>query len=110
KILSDEGGMLPGSMGMLRSASVGASNPGLYEPAHGSAPDIEGRDKANPIAAILSAAMLLRLSLGLEDEARAVESAVSKALDAGYRTADIFSAGCVPAGTSGMGDAVLRYL
>jgi 3-isopropylmalate dehydrogenase len=88
-ILSDEASMLTGSIGMLPSASLGDSGPGLYEPVHGSAPDIAGTDTANPLAAILSAAMLLRHSLRLETEAVAVESAVSRVLERGYRTLDI---------------------
>ncbi|GMO44756.1 MAG: 3-isopropylmalate dehydrogenase [Treponemataceae bacterium] len=88
-ILSDEASQITGSIGMLASASLGAGGPGLYEPAHGSAPDIAGQNKANPLAAILSCAMLLRYSLGLEKEADAVERAVEAALDAGYRTPDI---------------------
>lgn len=88
-ILSDEASMLPGSMGLLPSASLGSGGPGLYEPIHGSAPDIAGTGSANPLAMILSAAMALRHSLGLVDEAVAVEDAVSAALRDGYRTADI---------------------
>lgn len=89
-ILTDEAAMLTGSIGMLPSSSVGApGKPGLYEPIHGSAPDIAGQDKANPLAAILSGAMLVRQSLGLEKEARAIEAAVTAVLDAGYRTADL---------------------
>jgi len=92
-ILSDEAAMITGSIGMLASASLGESGPGLYEPIHGSAPDIAGQDKANPLAAILSAAMLLRHSLGFEEEARAVEAAVESALADGLRCADIASRG-----------------
>lgn len=88
-ILSDEAAMLSGSIGMLASASLGDTGPGLYEPIHGSAPDIAGRDVANPLAAILSSALLLRHSLGLEEEARAVETAVEAALAEGLRCADI---------------------
>ncbi|MCH5294507.1 MAG: 3-isopropylmalate dehydrogenase [Treponema sp.] len=88
-ILSDEASQITGSIGMLASASLGDSGPGLYEPIHGSAPDIAGKDLANPLATILSAAMLLRYSFGLEKEARAVEDAVSAVLDAGWRTGDI---------------------
>jgi 3-isopropylmalate dehydrogenase len=97
-ILSDEAGVLAGSLGMLPSASLGERRTahgtfGLYEPIHGSAPDIAGQDKANPIGTILSAAMLLRLSLGRTDAADAVEAAVSAVLDAGWRTGDIAAAG-----------------
>ncbi|MDD7579749.1 MAG: 3-isopropylmalate dehydrogenase, partial [Treponema sp.] len=88
-ILSDEASQITGSIGMLASASLGASGPGLYEPIHGSAPDIAGKDLANPLATILSAAMLLRYSFGLETEAKAIENAVEKVLDDGYRTGDI---------------------
>ncbi|OQP05038.1 3-isopropylmalate dehydrogenase [Geobacillus sp. 44B] len=92
-ILSDEASMLTGSLGMLPSASLSASGPSLYEPIHGSAPDIAGQNKANPIAAILSAAMMLRLSFGLSKEAEAVEKAVQQVLAAGLRTADIAQKG-----------------
>lgn len=88
-ILSDEASQITGSIGMLPSASLGASARGMYEPIHGSAPDIAGQDKANPIATILSAAMMLRFSFGLSAEADAIEAAVDKVLDAGYRTADL---------------------
>ncbi len=88
-ILTDEASMLPGSLGLLPSASIGASGPGLYEPIHGSAPDLAGQGIANPLATILASAMLLRHSLELETEAAAVEMAVAKVLDAGHRTADI---------------------
>lgn len=104
-ILTDEGAMLPGSMGMLPSASLGSSGPGLYEPIHGSAPDIAGKGIANPLATILAAAMLLRHSLGLESEARAVESAVDAVLKAGHRTSDI-AAGGKSVSTSEMGALV----
>ncbi|NNU83185.1 3-isopropylmalate dehydrogenase [Geobacillus sp. BMUD] len=92
-ILSDEASMLSGSLGMLPSASLSASGPSLYEPVHGSAPDIAGMNKANPIAAILSAAMMLRLSFGLATEAEAIEQAVHQALEAGLRTADLAPSG-----------------
>ncbi|MCA9906257.1 MAG: 3-isopropylmalate dehydrogenase, partial [Anaerolineae bacterium] len=92
-ILSDEASVLAGSLGMLPSASLGEGRFGLYEPVHGSAPDIAGQGKANPIGTILSAAMLLRYSLALEDEARAVETAVDKVLASGARTADIAGGG-----------------
>jgi 3-isopropylmalate dehydrogenase len=104
-ILTDEGSMLPGSLGMLPSASLGTEPPGLYEPIHGSAPDIAGQDLANPLATILAAAMALRHSLHLEDEARAIERAVTAVLDSGLRTKDI-AAGGVHIGTRAMGEAV----
>ncbi len=109
-ILSDEAAMLTGSIGMLPSASLNASNQGLYEPSHGSAPDIAGQNKANPLATILSAAMLLRYSLGREAQALQVEQAVAKVLEQGLRTADIYSEGTQLVGTSEMGDAVLNAL
>jgi 3-isopropylmalate dehydrogenase len=105
-ILSDEASVITGSIGMLPSASLGESARGLYEPSHGSAPDIAGRDLANPIAAILSAGMMLRHSFGLEDEARAVEAAVSRVLAGGFRTADIMSPGMALVGTMEMGRRV----
>ena len=92
-ILSDEAAMITGSIGMLASSSLGATKRGLYEPIHGSAPDIAGKDLANPIATILSAAMMLRDSFDLETEAEAIENAVNRVLDEGYRTADIMSEG-----------------
>jgi 3-isopropylmalate dehydrogenase len=104
-ILTDEGSMLPGSLGMLPSASLGEQQPGLYEPIHGSAPDIAGRDMANPLATILAAAMALRHSLSLEPEAQAVEAAVGAALDSGLRTNDI-AAGGPSVGTAAMANAV----
>jgi 3-isopropylmalate dehydrogenase len=104
-ILTDEGSMLPGSLGMLPSASLGETQPGLYEPIHGSAPDIAGHDLANPLATILAAAMALRHSLDLEDEPAAVETAVAAALDSGIRTKDIAAGGSY-VGTSAMADAV----
>ena len=104
-ILTDEGAMLPGSMGMLPSASLGSSGPGLYEPIHGSAPDIAGKGIANPLATILAAAMLLRHSLGLEAEARTIEAAVDHVLNAGHRTVDI-AAGGKSVSTSEMGSLV----
>lgn len=109
-ILSDEAAMLTGSIGMLPSASLNASNQGLYEPSHGSAPDIAGQNKANPLATILSAAMLLRYSLAREDQAQQIERAVAAVLEQGLRTADIQSVGTQVVGTSQMGDAVLRAL
>ncbi|HEY5586463.1 MAG TPA: 3-isopropylmalate dehydrogenase [Ruminiclostridium sp.] len=102
-ILSDEASMITGSIGMLPSASLGATKLGLYEPIHGSAPDIAGQDKANPIATILSVAMLLRHSLNLLGEAAAIEKAVVSVLDKGYRTVDIASAGTTVVGTKEMG-------
>ena len=109
-ILSDEAAMLTGSIGMLPSASLNADRAGLYEPIHGSAPDIAGQDKANPIATVLSVAMLLRHSLGQEAAARRIESAVGRVLDQGLRTADIFSEGCTLVGTAAMGDALVAAL
>ncbi len=102
-ILSDEASMITGSIGMLQSASMGAGSLGLYEPIHGSAPDIAGQDKANPIATILSAAMMLRYSFALEEEAKMIENAVIKVLDGGYRTPDIISDGKKVVGTKEMG-------
>jgi 3-isopropylmalate dehydrogenase len=109
-ILSDEASMLTGSLGMLPSASLGQGTTGLYEPIHGSAPDITGKGVANPLATILSAAMLLRYSLGLEEAARTIERAVEKTLAAGYRTADIARPGEQTVGTEAMGDRVLEAL
>jgi 3-isopropylmalate dehydrogenase len=106
-ILSDEASMLAGSLGMLPSASLGSEPPGLYEPIHGSAPDIAGKGIANPLATILSAAMLLRSSLGLPDEAAAVEGAVEVVLAAGQRTADLASSGQPTLSTQAMGDLVV---
>lgn len=105
-ILSDEASMITGSIGMLSSASLNESKFGMYEPSHGSAPDIAGQDIANPIATILSAAMMLRYSFDLDKEADAVEKAVQKALTDGYRTSDIWSEGCEKVGTTKMGDLV----
>ena len=105
-ILSDESAAIAGSLGMMPSASLGSGTRGLYEPIHGSAPDIAGRDIANPLGTILSGALLLRHSLGLEDEARAIERAVSQVLDEGYRTGDIFSEGSTRVGCTQMGDLV----
>jgi 3-isopropylmalate dehydrogenase len=106
-ILTDEGSMLPGSLGLLPSASLGETPPGLYEPIHGSAPDIAGKGVANPLATVLAAAMALRHSLGLEQEAAAVEAAVDTALDTGLRTPDI-AAGGRSVSTDEMGEAVVR--
>lgn len=105
-ILSDEASMITGSIGMLSSASLGKTKLGLYEPSHGSAPDIAGMNIANPIATILSAAMMLRYSFDLDEEADAVEKAVSQVIAEGYRTADIYSDGCTRVGTKEMGDLV----
>ena len=105
-ILSDEASMVTGSIGMLSSASLNETKLGLYEPSHGSAPDIAGQNKANPIATILSAAMMLRYSLDLDKEADAVETAVQKVLTEGYRTGDIMSDGCKLVGTKEMGDLI----
>ncbi|MDO5392568.1 MAG: 3-isopropylmalate dehydrogenase [Eubacteriales bacterium] len=105
-ILSDEASMVTGSIGMLSSASLNETKFGLYEPSHGSAPDIAGQNKANPIATILSAAMMLRYSLDMDEEANAVEAAVSAVLEKGYRTGDIMSEGCTLVGTAQMGDLI----
>lgn len=109
-ILSDEASEVTGSIGMLSSASLSATSLGLYEPSHGSAPDIAGQNKANPIATILSAAMLLRYSLNLDAEADAIEAAVQKVLEDGYRTVDIMSDGCQLVGCKEMGDAIVERL
>jgi len=108
-ILSDEAAILAGSMGMLPSASLGGAV-GLYEPVHGTAPDIAGKGIANPIAAILSAAMLLRYALGLEKDAERVERAVLRVLEEGHRTADIAQAGTNAVGTREMADLIVRAL
>lgn len=109
-ILSDEASMITGSIGMLSSASLGAGKLGLYEPSHGSAPDIAGKGIANPIATILSAAMLLRYSFDLDEEAKAVETAVEEVLKAGYRTIDIMSEGMTQVGTVSMGDLIAEKI
>ena len=109
-ILSDEAAMLTGSIGMLPSASLNARNQGLYEPSHGSAPDIAGKGLANPLATILSAAMMLRFSLNQEAAARRIEAAVKTVLAQGLRTADIHSPGTTRVGTQAMGDAVVAAL
>ncbi|NDB09206.1 MAG: 3-isopropylmalate dehydrogenase, partial [Burkholderiaceae bacterium] len=109
-ILSDEAAMLTGSIGMLPSASLDKNNKGLYEPSHGSAPDIAGKNIANPLATILSAAMMLRFSLNMASEAEHIENAVQKVLAQGYRTADIDTAGMKRVSTSEMGDAVVAAL
>ena len=105
-ILSDEASMITGSIGMLSSASLNETRFGLYEPSHGSAPDIAGKDLANPIATILSAAMMLRYSFDLDQEADAVEEAVRQVLEDGYRTGDIMAEGCKKVGTREMGDQI----
>ncbi|CAN6454062.1 unnamed protein product [Victoria cruziana] len=109
-ILSDEASMLTGSIGMLPSASVGELGPGLFEPIHGSAPDIAGQDKANPLAAVLSVAMLLRYGLGEENAAKRIENAVLGTLDMGFRTGDIFSTGKTLVGCKRMGEEVLKII
>ncbi len=109
-ILSDEASMVTGSIGLLPSASMGDTVPALFEPIHGSAPDIAGQDKANPIATILSVAMMLRYSFHLSDEADAVENAVDTVLAAGHRTADTAGPGDVPVGTTKMGDLIANAL
>ncbi|ABB75213.1 3-isopropylmalate dehydrogenase [Nitrosospira multiformis] len=109
-ILSDEASMLTGSIGMLPSASLDERNKGLYEPIHGSAPDIAGKDVANPLATVLSVAMMLRYTFDREEEASRIERAVKKVLADGYRTADIYEPGKMKIGTAAMGDAVLASL
>ena len=109
-ILSDEASMVTGSIGMLSSASLGATKLGLYEPSHGSAPDIAGQNKANPIATILSAAMMLRFTFDLDKEADAVEQAVKQVLVDGYRTCDIISDGMTPVSCSEMGDLIAERI
>lgn len=109
-ILSDEAAMLSGSIGMLPSASLGSSGPGLFEPIHGSAPDIAGQDKANPMAMVLSAAMMLRVGLQQDAAATALETAVDQVLAAGYRTGDLMSEGCTQLGCQAMGEQLLTAL
>ena len=109
-ILSDEASMLTGSIGMLPSASLNSKGQGLYEPSHGSAPDIAGKGIANPLATILSAAMMLRFSLNQEAAAQRIEAAVQKVLEQGLRTGDIYSEGTHKVSTVEMGDAVVRAL
>jgi 3-isopropylmalate dehydrogenase len=109
-ILSDEASMLTGSIGMLPSASLDDKNKGLYEPSHGSAPDIAGKGIANPLATILSVAMMLRYTFGLEEQAVRIETAVKKVLAQGFRTGDIYERGTNKVGTKEMGDAVLAAL
>jgi 3-isopropylmalate dehydrogenase len=109
-ILSDEAAMLTGSIGMLPSASLGEDGPGVFEPVHGSAPDIAGQDKANPLAQVLSAAMMLRYGLNQPQAAERIEQAVMQVLDQGLRTPDIASVGMTPVGCGTMGDALLKTL
>jgi len=114
-ILTDEASMLAGSMGMLPSASLGTRETahglfGLYEPIHGSAPDITGQNKANPIAAILSTAMMLRHSFNLKQEAQAIETTVERVVEAGYRTADLHEPGKVTVGTKEMGRLIAETI
>ncbi len=109
-ILSDEASMITGSIGMLSSASLNETKFGLYEPSHGSAPDIAGQNIANPLATILSAAMLLRYSLDLDAEAKAIEDAVAKAIADGYRTGDIYTEGTKKVTTDQMGDVVIQNI
>lgn len=109
-ILSDEASMITGSLGMIPSASLGEGTLGLYEPIHGSAPDIAGQNKANPIATILSAAMMLRYSFDMSKEADAVEAAVDKVLEAGFRTGDIMSEGMTLVSCSEMGDKIAESI
>ena len=109
-ILSDEASQITGSIGMIPSSSLGDGTRGLYEPIHGSAPDIAGRDIVNPTACILSAAMMLRYSFGMTEEADAIENAVNKVLDKGLRTADNMSEGCTCLGCTALGDAILAEI
>ena len=109
-ILSDESAAIAGSLGMMPSASLGSTTRGLYEPIHGSAPDIAGKDLANPIATVLSAAMMLRYTFDLDKEAEAVEEAVRKVLAEGYRTGDIMAVGCTLVGCSKMGDLLAERI
>ncbi|MFZ5969593.1 MAG: 3-isopropylmalate dehydrogenase [Bacillota bacterium] len=109
-IISDEASMLTGSLGMLPSASLGTGKLGLYEPIHGSAPDIAGQDKANPIATIMSVAMMLRYSFDMEEAAKDIENAVSKVLDQDYRTLDIMEPGKTAVGTEKMGDLIAQAM
>jgi 3-isopropylmalate dehydrogenase len=109
-ILSDAAAMLTGSIGMLPSASLGANRPGLFEPVHGSAPDIAGQDKANPLAQVLSAAMMLRYGLDEPEAATRIEQAVLKVLDMGYRTGDIMSEGMTQVGCQDMGQVLVKVL
>ena len=109
-ILSDEASEITGSIGMVPSSSLGAGTCGLYEPIHGSAPDIAGQDMVNPIACILSAAMMLRYSFDMAKEADEIEAAVNAVLDKGLRTADMMSEGCTRVGCAAMGSAIIAEL
>ena len=109
-ILSDEAAMLTGSIGMLPSASLGSEGPGLFEPVHGSAPDIAGQDLANPMAMVLSAAMMLRIGLKESEAAKALERSVDRVLKAGFRTGDLISEGCTQLGCEAMGEQLLQAL
>ncbi len=109
-ILSDEASMLTGSIGMLPSASLDAANKGLYEPIHGSAPDIAGKDLANPLGTILSLALMMRYTFDQEQAATRIEGAVRRVLADGVRTGDIYEEGCRKVGTAQMGDAVVAAL
>ena len=109
-ILSDEASMITGSIGMLSSASLNEAKFGMYEPSHGSAPDIAGKDLANPIATVLSAAMMLRYSFDMDKEADAIEAAVQQVLTDGYRTGDIYSEGCKKVGTMEMGNLIAAHI
>jgi len=109
-ILSDEASQITGSIGMLPSASLGSGTLGMYEPIHGSAPDIAGLDIANPIATILSVSMMLRYSFNLETEAKAIEQAVFDVLDKGYRTSDIYSVNTTKVGTKEMGRLICEAI
>ena len=109
-ILSDEASMITGSIGMIPSSSLGEGSRGLYEPIHGSAPDIAGQNKANPIGTILAVAMMLKYSFDMDEEAEAVEAAVSRVLDQGLRTGDMMAEGCTLVSCSEMGDAILKAL
>ena len=109
-ILSDEASMVTGSIGMLASASMNDSKFGLYEPSHGSAPDIAGKNIANPLATILSASMMLKYSFGLLEESKAIEDAIYKVLDEGFRTGDIMSEGMKQVSCSEMGDLVAERI
>ncbi len=109
-ILSDEASMVTGSIGMLSSASLNETKFGLYEPSHGSAPDIAGKNLANPLATVISAAMLLRFSFDMQEEADCIENAVKSVLKAGYRTGDIYSEGTAKVSCSEMGDKLLEFI
>ena len=109
-ILSDEASMLTGTIGTIGSASLGSTSVGMYEPIHGSAPDIAGKDMANPLGTILSVAMMMRYSFHLEEEAQDIEKAVNTILDEGYRTADMMSEGMKQVGCQEMGDLVVKQI